>query len=393
MSLEFSTSFLPDSEIDFSAFPTTAAVFAIFPSESPGAVSQPYLSYARDLRRRLCRLLSAPTGRSRVLNLRGMARRIEFQPAGSSFEAQWLLFQLNKLYYPRRFRRRLRLRLPALIKINLRNRFPRCYPTSRMVGDGSIYYGPFPSRGSAERFAGDLLDLYKTRRCTPDLHPDPSHPGCIYSQMKMCLAPCYEGCTDEQYRQELQRVLGFLESDGATLSAELEAERDHASAQLEFEQAARTHHRLDKAREVARLKPPLARDVSHLDAIIVLPGSSHESVTFFRVRAGEIRGSALLQIPENVSAPAPLDEQIQPLLAMLAREEEDSDSGPPGEPKGDSRRLPAWEHLSLLARWYYSSFRVGEIVMLPGDGRLPLARLVRLCRKMVQAKSNGTDLG
>ena len=65
--------------------------------------------------------------------------------------------------------------------------------------DAALYYGPFVSRIAAEKFMNDSLDFFKMRRCVDDLHPDPKFPGCIYSEMKMCLAPCFKGCTDEEY--------------------------------------------------------------------------------------------------------------------------------------------------------------------------------------------------
>jgi excinuclease ABC subunit C len=378
--LDSSVPFDSSSDTDFGLFPAAAAVFALFPENQDTLPSEPYLSYTRDLRRRLARLLRIPEGNSKWLNLRGVTRRIEFQNVGSPFEAQWLLFQLNRFYYPRRVRRRMRLRLPVLIKVNLRNRFPRCYVTVRMAEDGSLYYGPFSSRAVAERFTGDFLDLYRIRRCVPDLNPDPTHPGCIYSQMKMCLAPCFKGCSDEEYQQELQRALGFLESEGARLVSELETEREEASLRLEFERAARAHRLLEKAREVIRQKQAIVREVSRLDAVLILPGSQDKSVVFFQVVAGEIRGPAVLLFQENVPSPAPLDEQIHQSLAPLRGGKFSSVTE---GPERDRRRFPPWEHLSLLARWYYSSFRVGEIVMLPPDGALPHARLLRLCRKVM----------
>jgi hypothetical protein len=48
--------------------------------------------------------------------------------------------------------------------------------------------------------------------------------------------------------------------------------------------------------------------------------------------------------------------------------------------------LPPWEHLSLLARWYYSSFREGELVMLNPDQAIPHSRLIRTCRKILGAR-------
>lgn len=374
--LQCSLPFDPAGETDFETLPPGGGVFALFIEQQPSLPPQPYLSYTRDFRRRLRRLLGEPAASSRRLNLRPVTRRIDYQPTGSSFESQWLLFLLNKFYYPRHFRRRLRLKAPVLLKVNLRNRFPRCYPTRRLRSDGSRYYGPFPSRAAAEGFAAEFLDLFKIRRCLPDLEPDPSHPGCIYSQMHMCLAPCFKGCTDQEYRQEVQRAVGFLDSEGSQLISEIEKEREQASANLEFEQAARLHRRLEKARDVRRSKPVLVREISTLNAILVLPGAQDNSVVFFRVAGGELGGPATLLLEENVSAPISLDRQIQQSLGSLALEANST-------PVAPSHSLPPWEHLSLLARWCYSSFRLGEIVMLPANQEIPHAQLIRLCRKVI----------
>src|SRR5574340_1403386 len=125
MRLENSLEFHPtgQDELFFEQFEHRAAVFALF-SDSiarPGAV--PYISRTRDLQRRLRRVLREAEGNSRLLNLRAMTRRIEYQYAGSGFEMQWLIYHLNRHYYPRQYRARLRLKAPALLKLNLRNRF------------------------------------------------------------------------------------------------------------------------------------------------------------------------------------------------------------------------------------------------------------------------------
>jgi len=392
MKLQYSASFDRGLETNFEDFPPAPAVFALFPEEQSGIVAPPYLSQTRDLQRRLRRLLGTPLNRSRRLNLRDVTRQIEYQLVGSNFEAQWLLYSLNRLYHPVHYRRRLRLKPPALVKIKLRNRFPRCYPTQRLIPDGSLYYGPFPSRGAAERFTSEFLDLFKIRRCLPDLDPDPSHPGCIYSQMKMCLAPCFKGCTDKEYSQETGRVIGFLDSGGETLERELEAERETASANLEFEQAARAHRKLEKMKETLRLRPALIRAVSHLHAIMLLPGAQEKTVVFFRIVAGKVRGPASLSLAENVSSPVSLDQQIQDLLASLAGKSNPLDglsAEPPcGTPytKETIPENPPWQHLSLLARWYYSSFRTGELIMLPENQEIPHSRLIRLCRKVVEGQ-------
>jgi excinuclease UvrABC nuclease subunit len=297
---------------------------------------------------------------------------------GSVFEAQWILYLLQKHHYPRTYRQRLRLKPPAWLKVNLANRFPRCYPSRQLIRDGSVYYGPFPSFAAAERFGAEFLDFFKARRCPDELDPNPAHPGCIYSQMRMCLAPCFGGCTDDEYQQEVARVVAFLDADGQALLRGLEAERAQASEVLDFEEAARIHHRMERVREVLWLKPGLVRNVRELHAIVVLSGAEPKSVAFFRLSAGELRGPAPLSLDENVPSPVPLDEQLHALLESLA------------VPKTEALQLPPWEPLALLARWYYSTFRDGEILMLPPSQEIPHARLIRLCRKVLSRSGTKT---
>lgn len=362
------------AESFLATLPRVPAVFALWPQYDPVPGTQPYLGRTRNLRHRLERLLASPRPGLRRLNLHEFARRVDYQSVGSSFEAAWLIYQLNRAHYPRVYRQRLRLKPPALLKVNLANRFPRCHATRRLARDGSLYYGPFPSRTDAERLAGEFLDFFKIRRCVEDLDPHPSHPGCIYSQMRMCLAPCFAGCTDDEYQQELGRAVRFLDTQGSSLVRELEAERGLAADNLDFEQAARVHQRLEKLNDALRRRPDLAKNVVDLHAIILERGAEPKSVVLFRVWAGELFGPATLSLDENVASPIPLDQQLQTLLDSL-RSRVESGSGP----------LPPWEHLAILARWYYSSFREGEFVLLNRAEDIPHARLIRSCRKLTTA--------
>ena len=402
MELKFTAPFDPESEPDsfFDSFPSRPAVFALFPAESEVA-SAPYLGRSRDLRRRLGRLLSPRREHSRMFSLRGFARRIEWQIVGSTFEGQWLNYLLNKQYYPRQYRARLRLKPPPLLKLNLRNRFPRCYATRRLLKDGSYYYGPFPSLVAAEHFAAEFLDFFKIRRCVEELEPNPSHPGCIYSEMKMCLAPCYAGCTDAEYQTEVGRVVEFLDGQGKAVLRTLGEERARASEALEFEQAAKIHAKLEKITALIGQKSELARNLHDLHALVMQKGAEEKSVCFFRVWRGELRGPVALSLDENVPSPLPLDRQLHSLLDSLSGDAPQSAHPSSGMAQSEAPRspdlaappiaelrsapsaAPPWEHLSLLARWYYSSFREGELVMLNAQQAIPHTRLIRICRKIL----------
>jgi hypothetical protein len=191
--------------------------------------------------------------------------------------------------------------------------------------------------------------------------------------MKMCLAPCFAGCTAGEYQSEVERVVEFLDGQGQPLLRSLAEERSRASEALEFEQAAKIHAKMEKVNGVLRQKSELARNLRDLHALVMQKGAEEKSVLFFRVWRGELRGPVTLSLDENVPSPVPLDQQLHKLLDSLAGD----------SPPAIALTVPPWEHLSLLARWYYSSFREGELVMLNAEPTIPHTRLIRICRKLL----------
>src|SRR4029077_15271151 len=134
-------------------------------------------------------------------NLREEARGVRYRLTGSRFEQIFTYYVHARQFFPERYQSMLRLRPPAVLKVSLRNAYPRCYVTRHIpVDDAGLptagaYYGPFASSPPADAFAGSALDFFKVRRCQIKIRRDPTFPGCIYSEMKMCLAPCFAGCS------------------------------------------------------------------------------------------------------------------------------------------------------------------------------------------------------
>ena len=352
-------------ELDAEIFAAAPAAPAVFLLRGADASAEPYVSKTANLRRRLQRLLSAPTEQSKKLNLRALVRSIEFSATGSDFESTFLLYRLLRTEFPKTYAKRLRLRFAPLVKMHADNPFPRASVTTRVGRDISRYYGPFLSRVVAEKFMNDSLDFFKMRRCVDDLNPDPKFPGCIYSEMKMCLAPCFKGCSDEEYAGEVARVESYFESGGDSLVREISAQREAASANLEFENAAAHHARLDKVAPVVSSLPEIVRRLDQLRALIVQTSAMPECVNLFRVDAGCVAGPATFPI----SAPDHTKTQ-----SMEARVDEALASLPPASPRG---ALETMEHLAILKRWFYRSSRGGEIFIADRKGVLPMRRVVR----------------
>src|SRR3974390_2843592 len=211
------------------------------------------------------RLLGLADPASKRLNLREFARGIRYQETGSKFEQNLLYYQQARKRFPHKYQKLMRFRPPSVLKVNLRHPYPRCFVTRRISVDeqglpsGGAYYGPFASRRSAEAFAERVLEFFKVRRCQIKIRRDPEFPGGIYSEMKMCLAPCFAGCTNEEYDAEVGRLVAFLNTRGGSLREVYEQERDKASEDLDFEKAAAIHKKLEKLDDALRGRSELAR--------------------------------------------------------------------------------------------------------------------------------------
>jgi excinuclease UvrABC nuclease subunit len=366
---------------DAELWATVPAAPAVFLLRVDDPQSEPYVSKTANLRRRLQRLLGAPAEHSKKLNLRDRVRWIEYSPTGSDFESGFLLYRLLRSTFPNTYSHRVRLRFAPLVKLHLENEFPRASITTRLgrLSGRNIYYGPFPSRTVAEKFASDSLDFFKMRRCVDDLHPDPQFPGCIYSEMKMCLAPCFKGCSDEEYRAEVGRVQAYFDTGGDSLLREISAQRDAASANLEFENAATLHARLDKLKPTLTQLAEIVHRVDRLAGVMVQRSASPESVNFFRIDAGRISGPVTfaIQSAEHTKSQS-MESRIQEALASF----------PATTP---SVTLETMEHLALLKRWYYRSSRVGEIFFVDEKGTLPMRRLVRGISRVYRGEKSEED--
>jgi len=381
----------------FRSIPQHAGVFLIETRAVSDTAAKPYLARTADLRRAAERLLRPPDASSKRLNLRDVATKFYFRVTGSRFEQSLVLYHHARTRFPKSYRGFLRLRPPALLKISLRNSYPRCYVTRRIFKDGGYYFGPFVSRRVAESFANEFLDLFKIRRCQIKIRRDPNFPGCIYSEMKMCLAPCFAGCTKKDYDIEVDRVLETLDSGGARLTGAIEREREAASDSLDFERAAALHKRLDKVNGVLRGLPEMAQRIDALNAVILQRAVRDKTIAIFAVvngliapplficfdESGEPRSveAVLRQHFEELQSRHPIA-QSEPYDRMKERGSE--------EPRLSSERFNLCggtaereEHLSLLARWFYSKPRAGEILFRDTDW--PYRKILRACARVLAA--------
>ena len=420
-------------EAALAQLPQSSAVFALYGAE---AHSEPYIGRTPNLRARLERLLQPSVKHPRRLQLAGRVRRIEWRLTGSEFESLLVQFDLLQGIYGAKALERMHLRAPAFVRFLGGNPYPRITVTHRpSQREADWAYGPFSSRAAAERYSEEALKLFLLRRCTDDLDPNPSHPGCVYSEMKMCLAPCYKGCTDERYGEEAAAVESFLATRGESQLVVLRTERDQASANLEFESAAALHAQVQRVEQVRALASELVRPLSRLRGVLLQASANPDEVAVFLLENGQLRGPAAfstlgMRIQNEQSGSTSLFAQpmaIEPVpettgirvqgsgISKSPAGEVDStpetaaDAGVAAaaklargvlearleaalaslaEPSDGPSATVRQAHLALLKRWYYrpEARRTGEIFFPDAEGHWPIKAILRGVGRVFSSK-------
>ncbi len=370
--------------------PTRQAVFALHgPVSESGDSAEPYIGVTPDLRRRLKRLLQPATGQTKRLQLVSRVRRIAWQETGSDFESLLVQFDLLQQVYGPKSLERMHLRAPSFVRFHGANPYPRLTITNKInLREPQWFFGPFPSRASAEHYADELLKLFLLRRCPEDLDPNPAHPGCVYSEMKMCLAPCYQGCSDARYNEEAESVRSFLATRGESKLVVLGEQRQKAAEDLEFEAAAAVHAQYQRVESIRALAPELTHPLSELRAVILQVSPEASQVSVFLYEGGQFRGPAPfstigMRIQNEQSGSSSLFAQPMALEPVPESPAPNQDAGPVSArasrdmlearldaalavltaPLPPPSATTSQGHLALLARWYYrpQQKRTGEI--------------------------------
>jgi excinuclease UvrABC nuclease subunit len=348
---------VPEDPLEFDqtleALPNRPAVFLIWPREG-----KPYLARTNVLRKRMKRMLG---------NLRGTAsagklERVEYRFTGSKLAAQFLVLELARKHLGAGYRNAIRLRLPPYVKLILSNQFPRTQVTAHLGRAKAVYFGPFRNRSTAARFESEFLDLFQLRRCQEDLEPRSDHPGCIYGEMGRCLRPCQQAVGVDEYRGEADRVAEFLKTNGRSLVSLTEGAREQLSAEMDFEGAALMHQRYQRVQEVLGLRDEIARDVDRLNAIAITPGSDPDTVDLGWLRGGSWQGFSQLEFNTADGTSVSLDARLRDLALAV--------------PLKAAFGVERMEQLAVIARWFYSSWCDGELLLVDDWEKIPYRKLV-----------------
>jgi excinuclease ABC subunit C len=170
--------------------------------------------------------------------------------------------------------------------------FPRVFRTRRIIRDGSLYFGPFPSAETIDLYLDMIKKIFPLRRCAvmrPREHP------CMYYHIGRCSGPCAGRITKEAYSVYIDEIKKLLSGETDSLLAELRSEMDSAARNLHFEEAARLRDAIQAIELFVGRSSAVDFDPESRDYIAWAADGEIVSFVVFQMRDGRLSGRDLLR--------------------------------------------------------------------------------------------------
>ena len=191
----------------------------------------------------------------------------------------------------KRYRPRFNIRLRddksyPYVGVSLDEEFPRVYFTRERHRTNRAYFGPFSSAKRVRETLDLLGKLFQYRTCEG---PEPGRRSgvpCLDYYIKRCQAPCVGYIDKEEYRGNIDRIVGFLSGRYKEIAGDLEAKMEEASEAQDFERAVLFRDRLNAVRSMMERQQVAGGSLGSADLIAVAVEGNDANAQVFQVRDG-----------------------------------------------------------------------------------------------------------
>ncbi len=172
------------------------------------------------------------------------------------------------------------------VGVSLDEEFPRVYFTRERHRSGRVYFGPFSSARRVRETLDLLGKLFQYRTCEG---PEPGRRSgvpCLDYYIKRCQAPCVGYIDRDEYRRNIDAIIGFLSGRYRDVERDLERKMTEAASGEEFERAAIYRDRLEAVRSLMQRRSVAGESLETADLIGVAVEGSDANAQVFQVRDG-----------------------------------------------------------------------------------------------------------
>ena len=283
-----------------------------------------YVGKAKSLRNRLANYfqplyLLHPRTQTMVLT----ARSLEWTVVGTELEALTLEYTWIKEFDPRfnvQFRDD---KTYPYLAISSGEAVPRVWVTRSRKRRDARYFGPYAKVWELRQSLDKLLRTFPVRTCTTNVFHKAELTGrpCLLASIGKCSAPCIGRIAPKEHRRMCEQLVGVMTGRlGKSYIAQLTRDMKDASAELEFEKAARLRDEIQMLQTVMQQNAVVFDQDVDADVFGMASDELEASVHAFIVRDGSIRGERNWSVErvEDVSDGELIDDLIMQVYSDVA---------------------------------------------------------------------------
>ncbi len=199
-----------------------------------------------------------------------------------------------------------------------KERFPRIFPTRKMIQDGSEYFGPYTNGKNMHALLDLIRQTYPLRNCTYDLKQESIDKGkfraCLEFHIGNCKAPCENKFSEEDYNQNLSDIRQIIKGNVSGILSDLKTRMKEASEQLAFEKANELKSKIEQITTFQVKSTIVHPSITNTDVIHIICDDKIAFAHCFHITNG-----AIVQA-QNIELKKKLDENNEELLLFALLE-------------------------------------------------------------------------
>ena len=185
-----------------------------------------------------------------------------------------------------------------------KERFPRVFPTRRVIKDGSEYFGPYTSMKTVKTLLGLIKGLYQLRTCNYDLSESKIESGkykvCLEYHLGNCLGACEGYETEEEYQANIIAIREILKGNFKDSLQQFKIQmRQHAEA-MQFEDAQKIKEKLEVLENYQAKSTIVNPKISNVDVFSIVSDETYAYVNFLQLSYGSIIRSHTLELKKKL---------------------------------------------------------------------------------------------
>jgi excinuclease ABC subunit C len=193
-------------------------------------------------------------------------------------------------------------------------RFPRLFPTRRIIKDGSEYFGPYTSMKTVRTLLDLIKSVYPLRTCNYDLSAEKIGAGkykvCLEYHLGNCKGPCEGLQSSEEYQRQISDIREIVKGNFKSSLQYFKGQMKKLASEMRFEEAQQIKDKIEVLENYQVKSTIVNPKISNVDVFSIISDKSYAYVNFLQLSHGSIIRSHTMELKKK------LDESDEELLQL-----------------------------------------------------------------------------